>query len=113
MFFSNEWIKNVAKITVDINDIDKIYKLYGYLEIVSEEVKTRSELQVLKRLDDDFNNERYINIINKVSEKVFNSEFLDSDMKEYTDKNDVELDIINDLSQDFSRIIKSLKFTIK
>jgi len=65
MFFSKEWIKNVAKISCNIRDTDKLYKLYTDLEIVGQELKSKSELLILK--DDDFDNVRYEEIIDKIS----------------------------------------------
>lgn len=41
MFFSNEWIKNVAKISqaIDYDTVEKIYKLYGDLESIRKNIK--------------------------------------------------------------------------
>lgn len=111
MFFSDEWIKNIARISGNIRDIDKMYKLYGDLEMISEEIKSKSEFQTMVGLSDDFDDDRYKRIIITVSEKIFSREFLDCDMKKYIDKEEIELDIYKDLNKDFMKIIVDLKFT--
>ena len=110
MFFSKEWIKNVAKISRNIRDTDKLYKLYTDLEIVGQELKSKSELLILK--DDDFDNVRYEKIIDKISNRVFSRTFLDSDMNKYEyDIKEDEL-YVDELNTDFKKIITDLKFVI-
>ena len=110
MFFSKEWIKNVAKISCNIRDTDRLYKLYKDLEIVGQELKSKSELLILK--DDDFDNVRYEEIINKISNRVFSRAFLDSDMNKY--EYDIKEDklYVDDLNDDFKKIITDLKYVI-
>gem|GEM_PF-4149577 len=110
MFFSKEWISNVAKISRNIRDTDKLYKLYTDLEIVGEELKSKSELLILK--DYHFDNVRYEEIIDKISNKVFSRAFLDSDMSKYEyDIKEDEL-YVDELNADFKKIITDLKFVI-
>ena len=110
MFFSKEWISNVAKISRNIRDTDKLYKLYTDLEIVGEELKSKSELLILK--DDNFDNVRYEKIIDKISNRVFSRSFLDSNMNEYEyDIKEDEL-YVDELNADFKKIITDLKFVI-
>jgi len=110
MFFSKDWIKNVAKISRNIRDTDRLYKLYTDLEIVGQELKSKSELITLK--DDDFDNVRYEEIINKISNRVFSRSFLDSNMNKYEyDIKEDEL-YVDDLNADFKKIITDLKYVI-
>jgi len=110
MFFSKEWISNVAKISRNIRDTDKLYKLYTDLEIVGQELKNKSELLILK--DYHFNNVRYEEIIDKISNRVFSKAFLDSDMNKYEyDIKEDEL-YVNELNDDFKKIITDLKDVI-
>jgi len=110
MFFSKEWIKNVAKISRNIRDTDKLYKLYTDLEIVGQELKSKSELLILK--DDDFDNVRYEEIIDKISNRVFSRSFLDSNMNKYEyDIKEDEL-YVDELNADFKKIITDLKYVI-
>jgi len=110
MFFSKEWISNVAKISRNIRDTDKLYKLYTDLEIVGQELKNKSELLILK--DYHFNNVRYEEIIDKISNRVFSRAFLDSDMNKY--EYDIKEDdlYVDELNTDFKKIITDLKFVI-
>ena len=110
MFFSKEWIKNVAKVSRNIRDTDKLYKLYTDLEIVGQELKNKSELLILK--DDNFDNVRYEEIIAKISNRVFSRSFLDSNMNKYEyDIKEDEL-YVNELNDDFKKIITDLKDVI-
>jgi len=110
MFFSKEWINNVAKISRNIRDTDKLYKLYTDLEIVGQELKSKSELLILK--DDDFDNVRYEEIIDKISNRVFSRSFLDSNMNKYEyDIKEDEL-YVDELNGDFKKIITDLKYVI-
>lgn len=110
MFFSKEWIKNVAKISRNIRDTDRLYKLYTDLEIVGQELKSKSELLILK--DDDFDNVRYEEIIDKISNRVFSRSFLDSNMNKYEyDIKEDEL-YVDELNADFKKIITDLKYVI-
>ena len=110
MFFSKDWISNVAKISRNIRDTDKLYKLYTDLEIVGQELKNKSELLILK--DYHFNNVRYEEIIDKISNRVFSKAFLDSDMNKYEyDIKEDEL-YVNELNDDFKKIITDLKYVI-
>ena len=110
MFFSKEWIKNVAKISCNIRDTDRLYKLYTDLEIVSEELKSKSELLILK--DYDFDNVRYEQIIDKISNRVFSRSFLDSNMNKYEyDIKEDEL-YVDELNDDFKKIITDLQYVI-
>lgn len=110
MFFSKEWIKNVAKISRNIRDTDRLYKIYTDLEIVGQELESKSKLLILK--DDDFDNVRYEKIIDKISNKVFSRTFLDSDMNKYEyDIKEEEL-YVDELNTDFKKIITDLKHII-
>lgn len=111
MFFSNEWIKNVAKISEDIKNvkIDMIYKLYGDLEIVSKYVLEKSEAD-LYQLQEVYDYEKYIKIIDKVSRNVFNDNILSSNMEEFSSIDDVELDVDNELNSDYVKLIKELEY---
>jgi hypothetical protein len=109
LFFSNEWIKNVVRISGDVKDIDKMYKLYGDLEMIGQEIITKSDFEVLEGLEKDFNNNRYKRIITKISQNIFSREFIVSNMEEYSDDEDVELDINKDLNEDYKKIILNLK----
>jgi len=110
MFFSKDWIKNVAKISCNIRDTDRLYKLYTDLEIVSEELKSKSELLISK--DDDFDNVRYEEIIDKISNRVFSRSFLDSNMNKYEyDIKEDEL-YVDELNDDFKKIITDLQYVI-
>ena len=110
MFFSKEWINNVAKISRNIRDTDKLYKLYTDLEIVGQELKSKSELIISK--EDDFDNVRYEEIIDKISNRVFSRSFLDSNMNKYEyDIKEDEL-YVDELNDDFKKIITDLKYVI-
>ncbi|MCB2292664.1 hypothetical protein LGK95_03820 [Clostridium algoriphilum] len=110
MFFSKEWIKNVAKISCNIRDTDRLYKIYTDLEIVGQELESKSKLLILK--DDDFDNVRYEEIINKISNRVFSRTFLDSDMNKYEyDIKEDEL-YVDELNTDFKKIITDLKHIV-
>lgn len=112
MFFSKEWIKNVAKISGTIKNTDKIYKLYGYLEMVGQEVNNNSQSGMLEGLNSSYDANRYYGIINKVANIIFSSTFLKSDMKGSSNEEEVELDISKDLHVDYSEIILDLRVTI-
>ena len=114
MFFSNEWIKNVVKISNNINDIDKIYKLYGYLEMVKDEIKSKSELQILKGSVDDFDDEAYKNNIENISKKIFSDDLINclddiKKMSKYQNSEEVELHVAYDLNDDYGDIISNIK----
>lgn len=110
MFFSKEWINNVAKISRNIRDTDKLYKLYTDLEIVGQELESKSQILILK--DDDFDNVRYEEIIDKISNRVFSRSFLDSNMNKYEyDIKEDEL-YVDELNDDFKKIITDLKYVI-
>ena len=110
MFFSKDWIKNVAKISGNIRDTASLYKLYTDLEIVGEELKIKSELLIFKSTD-DFDYDRYDRIIYKISNKVFSKTFLDSNMDKYDGIDDV-LNVDEELNADFKNIITDLKYII-
>jgi len=110
MFFSKDWIKNVAKISGNIRDTASLYKLYTDLEIVGEELKIKSELLIFKSTD-DFDYDRYDRIIYKISSRVFSKTFLDSNMDKYDDVEDV-FNVDGELNSDFKKIITDLKNVI-
>lgn len=105
MYFSDEWIKNVAKISGNIKDTDKMYKLYGDLLMLGDEVENKSYSDEYKS---DLDIRRYEKIIERIANKVFSDKFLKSDMKEYEDNDDIELDNSEDLNADLKRIILNL-----
>lgn len=112
LFFSQEWIKNVAKIASNLKDTNILYKLYGDLEVIGKEVEHRTDFQILKDITMDFNDDRYEKIICKLSEKVFSKEFLESDLSQYSDNDEVELSLQEDLKENLANIILRLKVSI-
>lgn len=109
MFFSKEWIKNVAKLSEEIDQIDKIYLLYGDLEMLASMIEMRKSLSLLNTFD-DYNDNDENKMIEKLAEKVFTTEFIESDMEQYT--NDAELKI-GDLNETYANIILSLMGKMK
>lgn len=112
MFFSNEWIKNVARTSGTLEDKDKMYKLYGDLEMVSQEIESKSHLEILDGLDGDYNNDRFDKIIESISNKYFTDEFRKGDMKIYSDNEDIVLDIEKDIKDDTKKVIMDLKSNV-
>ena len=110
MFFSKDWIKNVAKISGNIRDTASLYKLYTDLEIVGEELKIKSESMILKSTD-DFDYDTYNRIIYKISNSVFSEIFLNSNMNKYDDIEEL-LNVDEELNSDFKKIITDLKYII-
>ena len=108
MFFSNEWIKNVAKISGDEKDTEKIFLLYGDLESISNGIDTKNKL-LSKNEEEPFSLKNMENLIDVVSKKVFSTAFLESDMKVYSNESDVSLDINKDLNDDYKILICNLK----
>ncbi|MBU3192300.1 hypothetical protein K9O30_23000 [Clostridium bowmanii] len=109
MYFSKEWINNIAKISSEIRDTASLYKLYTDLEIISEELKIKNELQTQNSSDFDY--DRYEKIIYKISNRIFNKTFLDSNMNKYNSIDDV-FNVDEELNSDFKKIITDLKSII-
>ena len=100
----------LLKFPVTLEYTDKLYKLYTDLEIVGQELKSKSELIISK--GDDFDNVRYEEIIDKISNRVFSRSFLDSNMNKYEyDIKEDEL-YVDELNDDFKKIITDLKYVI-
>lgn len=82
MVFSQEWIKNVAKISNNLNDTDKLYKLYGDLEMIGKAVENRRYGLHRNTLPDNiFLKKRYVDLINGISSKAFKKKFLNGDFE--------------------------------
>ncbi|MBU3114697.1 hypothetical protein [Clostridium lacusfryxellense] len=109
MFFSKEWINNVAKIYSNIRDTESLYKLYTDLEIVSEELKIKSELMIHNSSDFDY--DRFEKIIYKISNRIFSKTFIDSNMNKYNNIDEV-FNVDEELHSDFKKIITDLKSII-
>lgn len=91
MFFSSNWIRNVALIASKLDNIDYIYKLYGDLETLRDDLKNKNELASIGETT-MFEGSRYNEFVDKLSKKVFSDEFLNEDMIEYVRvNNEIEL----------------------
>lgn len=107
MFFSNEWIKNVAKISGTEKSTEKIYKLYGDLVSVSSQLELKNQLK--GKESNTFSYEAFGFIVTTVSQRIFSNNFLDSAKKDYLNVSDISLEIDNDLNEDIKLIINNLK----
>jgi GTPase involved in cell partitioning and DNA repair len=105
MFFSKEWIKNVAKLSEKIQNIDTLYLLYGDLEMISGVIKLKNELLSINALD-DYNTENQDKLIKRLAEKVFNITFINSNMEQYSDEVDLSMD---DLNETYKDILNNLR----
>ncbi|WP_407308787.1 hypothetical protein [Desulfosporosinus sp. SB140] len=109
MYFSNEWIKNVAIIANKLDsNVDIIYKLYGDLETLRDLTKDMSEFDFLGDSNDLNRTVYFSSAIKKLSNKVFSDSFLHKNLTSFTEFGDIELDIERDLDETYKNLIYDL-----
>jgi hypothetical protein len=113
MFFSSDWIKNVALIANKLENAEYIYKLYGDLEMLRDDLKLLNEFESIGDAS-MFNSTRYKGFIETLSMKVFDAKFLNQDMIEYVSRNkEIELNIEQDLNFNCKKVISNIDSTAK
>jgi hypothetical protein len=109
MFFSSDWIKNVALIANKLENAEYIYKLYGDLEMLRDDLKLLNEFESIGDAS-MFNSTRYKGFIETLSMKVFDAKFLNQDMIEYVSRNkEIELNIEQDLNFNCKKVISNIQ----
>ncbi|RJE48911.1 MULTISPECIES: hypothetical protein [unclassified Dehalobacter] len=109
MFLSSNWIRNVAMIASKLENIDYIYKLYGDLEMLRDDLKTLNELDSIGE-SVMFQGTRYKEFIDKLSKRVFCDDFLNQDMIKYVSVNEqIELNIDKDLDNMCNKVMSDIK----
>jgi len=107
MFFSSEWIKNVAKVSNTEKNTGEIYKLYGDLESVCNQLKIKNDIMAVD--PKIYDNEKLNIIVSTVSERVFSNKFLTSIKEDYSNESDISLNVDDDLNEDTKLVINGLK----
>ncbi len=111
MYFSKDWIINVAKVHGNIKDTEFMYKIYGCLSEMAELLEEKVNFEIKNQ--GIIANEKCKKITLSTSEYIFSKRFLQSDKVHYNDENIIELDIENDLNDDIKCILEKLKMNMQ
>lgn len=104
IFLSEDWIRNVALIAARLSDVDIVYKLYGDLEMLKNELKKLNDFDSVN-MADDYNKSKFNSLIQNLAFKVFSESFLNEDFSVYSKKKfNLELNL-NDLNEAYKKMM--------
>lgn len=111
MYFSKDWIANVAKIHASYRETELMYKVYGYLSEVADllDQKVSLENQNLGSIV----KQKYEKLVIATSELIFSDKFITADKVLYSNASVIELDIKNDLKEEIKEVLMKLSSIVE